>query len=206
MEIDIFEALEMWIQGVDLSTYKLHGVSILWLGRFGKMIQILGAFVVLVEIVGIQRFSEFSINLKETINFGNIRKIAFYTISNTKRWFQRIRQGKGENEIEIDNSYVLILVLFAVAISFFSFIRLNQSIHWFWAFNISSLIFALSGYLIPVVIALSLFSFYIIASVINVVFISPLIWVMDRRRLNTIVKLVAFLLVVIGSALDLLAS
>ncbi|MCV9389051.1 hypothetical protein [Reichenbachiella ulvae] len=210
MDIDFIKAWELWFQGVGLTNYRLFGVSIFWLGRIGKIIQFLGGLMVIFEIIGFTRLSKFSANLKELINFRNIRQIAFFGLENTRKWYQKTTSKKLTKEekdvLKIDSSYTLMLIIAALISALYCSVKLAEYMNWFWAIFLGSFAFSFSGLIIPVIISLFALLFYCISYALNFFLISPIVWVLDKKSLNSIVKVIALMSVIVGTIFDLLAS
>ena len=58
-EINYLEAWQLWFSGQQTNGFLLWGLQILWWGRIGKVIQLVSALAILVEIIGVERVRTF---------------------------------------------------------------------------------------------------------------------------------------------------
>lgn len=70
--VGLLEAWRLWSEGKSLTDYELWGLSILWWGRAGKVIQFLGGLTILLDLLGPERLRRWGQGMAK----GPFRKIA----------------------------------------------------------------------------------------------------------------------------------
>lgn len=86
--VTYFEAWKMWLSGESVSQFYLFGLSILWWGRFGKIVGLVAGLIVISEIIGPERLLVWSSSLKTTININTTLTVM------RDRWNLTIRERK----------------------------------------------------------------------------------------------------------------
>ncbi|MFD3000446.1 hypothetical protein ACFS7Z_08755 [Pontibacter toksunensis] len=66
--LDFISAAEKWTEGESLSDYCLYGLSFVWIGRIGQIIQFLGGFTIVAEIIGREKILVYRDNIESLIN------------------------------------------------------------------------------------------------------------------------------------------
>lgn len=84
--IGYLEAWLKWSSGEKLESYVLWGISILWWARFGKIIQFLGGFVVVLDLIGPQRLRDMATLTRRTGNGIGGEAKAWWRASIPIRW------------------------------------------------------------------------------------------------------------------------
>ncbi|WP_109829527.1 hypothetical protein [Reichenbachiella versicolor] len=210
MDLDLFKACELWLKGTELSSYKVYGVSILWIGRIGILIQFFGASLVVVEIIGYERLKRFSYDIAELINFKKLMKFATYAVNTTRKWFRKIGEKKlteaEKDSIEVDSWFAWVIVITASFNGIYSWVVFSESMHWLLAYFVASFVLALSGYITPILITFLMLLVFSLLYLWNTFFLVPMLWVLAQKKLNIILKIIALIFLIIGTFMDLLAS
>lgn len=68
------EAWAAWLAGQQLSGHVLWGVSMVWWGRIGDILQAMGALTVLAEIIGADRLRFFGNSLHSALTFKHVHE------------------------------------------------------------------------------------------------------------------------------------
>jgi hypothetical protein len=55
VDLTLLEALGIWISGRQLDDHTIHGFSIVWIGRMGKLLSFVSGFVIVLDIIGPDR-------------------------------------------------------------------------------------------------------------------------------------------------------
>jgi hypothetical protein len=219
MDIELLEAWKLWFDGESLIEYTLLGKSILFWGRVGKVLQFMGAMTIIVEIIGPSRLRVFGKSLRSWIHLTQIRQylpsiyhwfkhaslvfIYDVTFSLEKRKEFHLEKMK---ELETEKPrlklltllYVLIIITLPFSVGFlvyffdirFEIILIGCATLVFLPFYIFMLT------LITLAVAVAIDSFLI----------KPLAWFLERKSIDTLVKIVALITLIIGFQFDLLAS
>lgn len=66
--LTFLEAIEKWESGQQLSNYSLYGVSFVWIGRFGQILQFIGSLTVIAEILGREKVIKYKSKVEKLIN------------------------------------------------------------------------------------------------------------------------------------------
>jgi hypothetical protein len=92
-DVSFFEALSVWSTGRSTDTLVLFGLSMVWWGRIGKILQVIGGVLVVSEIIGEERIKEYGESLHRKTSSSVLRDI-----------FRRINQAR-------DGSFIAQLVV-----------------------------------------------------------------------------------------------
>lgn len=85
IDLGLVEAWQQWLGGKQLVADHLWGVSILWLGRVGKLTQFVGASMIIADIIGPARIRRFGDNLMALVTLGGVRR----SVYNVFDWYRR---------------------------------------------------------------------------------------------------------------------
>ncbi|SJZ94475.1 hypothetical protein SAMN02745673_01973 [Marinactinospora thermotolerans DSM 45154] len=55
MDLPLVEAWELWWSGRQLTDHSLHGVSVIWLGRIGKLLSFVAGCTIILDLIGPER-------------------------------------------------------------------------------------------------------------------------------------------------------
>ncbi|MDB6060743.1 MAG: hypothetical protein JWM78_846 [Verrucomicrobiaceae bacterium] len=211
-DLNWIQAWEQWRTGAQLSNATLWGLSILWLGRAGKIAEFIGGATVILEIIGPDRIREASTYLLALITVKDIRA----RLANVSGWLHHfyfphdraaaVRERKitwqeirGEPLLYLSTLLSLITVTFAWIYSPIATWWLNLLLAFI-------LIYVLQLLIAPVIAAVSSFLILCITGLLALIIIKPLAWVLALPTLNTAVKIIAFLCLTIGFHFDLMSS
>ena len=232
--MELGELWSLWVSSNVSPNTPLWGVSLLWWGRIGKIIQFVGAALIIAEIIGAERLRSFGSSLHGK-----------FSLATAKLWWHDLQQF-----IHI-HIYSLLLPWFWGTISpiarlfklkepanlrDFNLIEFSGEEHpmsfwlyiiycygltallmyWFWedlsasrwkTFLQGFLIFMLNFAIIgPIFTIIVIASFTILGLALDMLVIEPFAWVLDRPALDRLVKFVSLLLLIVGFHFDLLAS
>ncbi len=84
-EISYLEAWQLWFSGQQTNGFLLWGVQILWWGRIGKVIQLISALAILVEIIGVERVRHFGNSIHQDFTVWQIWRATKATIQQFSR-------------------------------------------------------------------------------------------------------------------------
>ncbi len=204
--MSLWELWREWASGNSTLEFELWGVEMVWWGRIGKILQLLGALTVLVEVVGTERMLRTGEALQQATPFrGMVDRVS-------RRWqpvwvWVRERAGRataasrstaaggaaqvrGASLAHVWWRLGIALLFVVVALLFAS---------WAWLLVLA----AVAGGLALIGLAALLSA---LGWVVAVGFIRPAAWLISRPALDAWVKVVAIALVVAGVHFDLLAS
>lgn len=76
-EVTIFQAWQLWFEGPIPPTTVVLGLALFKWVRIGKMLQFLGVFMVVVEIIGVERIRNIGVSLKNILPVKNLHMLNF---------------------------------------------------------------------------------------------------------------------------------
>jgi len=204
-DISFTEAYNIWVSGNSLNGYAIWGISIIWLGRIGKILSFFSATTIIAEILGPDQIRQFGNSLHNVSDFRaliikSFRSLIWLGIV-LKRLFIRGSDSKPDGS-EIKTVIWLYTFSLFPCIAFFLFLISNG------VGILASLFFAATiGLLLSVIATFLFFSLgSLLLALIDFLFIKPLAWILERKSLDKIVKILSLFLLLLGAFLDMLSS
>jgi hypothetical protein len=187
-EVGLVEAWLIWME-CRTENLTLYWQTMLFWGRFGKVIQFVGALLVAVEIIGPERLRRFAASLKGAGLPARLRKQVLIE--------EEGDAAKGKGNGDHDTASMIIIMIIA---TFFAFPAAGTFVGGDgWPFVVAAFVFMLLFMLLGV------FLVWLAAWLLERS-ISALAWVLEHPRLDRLMKLLSVALVVVGFHFDLLAS
>jgi len=211
-ETSFYELLVLWkAQQLPLDTV-VGGLSLLWWGRIGKIALFVGSLTVVAELIGPKRLREFGAKLHDAIGDKYIKN----TFSSYKKWLlatsifwtslddekvDKAMKESGNYKVDyIFTAWMLIAMIVSIVIA------LKVTTNWFMItilFLIGSIAGVLSGLVIVTLFSIITLLFIV---VMEYLIIEPVAWLLERKQLDVFIKLFSLMLIIFGSAIDLLIS
>jgi hypothetical protein len=212
-EISVVEAWALWLTGHLSPHATIWGVSLFWWGRLGKMMQFVGAFTIIADIIGPEKIRRFGTSLQGAITPNSLIQflrdcfewyavIFRHTLMKDYVDDSPITTAKARrSQLDILN-YVICFLLTALIV--FS-IKLQYT---GWAFLIESAIIfgCLLVSISPLVTVFVILTLILLGLVINSGLIKPLAWILEHPSLDRFTKIVSLLFLLVGFHFELLAS
>jgi hypothetical protein len=210
--VGLVEAWAQWLSGKHTDDLLLWGMQVLWWGRIGKIVQTIAALTVLAEIIGPERLRSFGNSLRSGINLQKIHDlwvlglswagmmIRYFLASLTFGLSRRFEIG-----LQLFDFFGLLLLtaLLRVILWFYFMYRLWSDWSWWSAMLVAGVS---AGLLAPLLIGTAIFALTITGLVLDIAFIEPLAWTLERPRLDKWIKSVSLILLLAGFHFDLLSS
>ncbi len=204
--MSLWDLWQEWASGNSTLGFELWGVEMVWWGRIGKILQLVGALTVLVEVVGTERLLRTGAALREATPFtGMIDRVS-------RRWepvWLWVRERAGRASVASRTT----------ASGGAARLRAASLAHVWWRLAVAALFvlvalaFASWAWLIVLVAVAGGLALLVLAALLSglgwlvaTLVIRPLAWLISRPALDAWVKVVAVALVVVGVHFDLLAS
>lgn len=213
MSITLFEAWSLWWDGQLDSQRTLWGVELFWWARFGKALQLLAGATIIVEIVGAPALRSFGNSLHDRVSLNFIRENVTHTLRSIKlswRFYFQTHDKDEEEKLHAElltyRSHKVSLALAVVAgVAFWN--RVTVSDFWVWQFLASFATFVIVGTIVaPLAVLGATILLFGIGILLDIILIEPVAWVLEREYLDKIIKLLAFLALIVGFHFDFLAS
>jgi hypothetical protein len=213
IELTWMQAWELWRSGAQLSQETLWGVSILWLGRAGKIMQFAGGATVLLEIIGPANIQAFGNHLLKIASLGKVRKSLASVLGWLKNFYFNPNPSPSdlrERQFTWQEIKTEPLLFISTGISLIAVIAAWQfSPIATWWINLILAIVLL--YVLQLLVApwlAALFCTLLLAGVgaIALLIVKPIAWVLAQKMLSHAIKVLAFLLLACGFHFDLLSS
>jgi hypothetical protein len=209
-DVTLFGAWSAWLGGQEPSECQLWGISLLWWGRIGKILQAFGALTVLAEIIGSERIRAFGQSLHGAVTFEGVRRWFSTAVGLARDSLTYLKSGKGSDRealAQVLNSPLALLDgILAVAIGasatyLISEIGLPARVF------VGILVWMFSYVLIsPFLAAVLIMSVLFLGLCMDLFVIEPFAWLVERPSIDRLIKLVGVALLLIGFHFDLLAS
>ncbi len=204
--MSLWDLWREWASGESTLGFELWGLEMVWWGRIGKMLQLLGALTVLVELVGTERMLRTGETLRQAAPFtGMVDRVA-------RRWqpvWRWVRERAGRATAASRST----------ASGSAAQLRAASLVHVWWRLGIAlvfvviALLFASWAWLIVLAAVAGGLALLALAAVLSalgwlvaVALVRPAAWLISRPALDAWVKVIAIALVVVGVHFDLLAS
>ncbi len=204
--MSLWDLWREWAAGNSTLEFELWGLEMVWWGRIGKILQLLGALTVLVEIVGTERMLRTGEALQQATPFTGMADRVSRRWQPVWRWV-RERAGRATAASR------------TTAAGGAAQVRAASLAHLWWRLGIAvlfvvvALVFASWAWLIVLAALAGGLALLALAAVLSalgwlvaVALIRPAAWLISRPALDAWVKIVAVALVVAGVHFDLLAS
>lgn len=221
--MNLLEAWRLWGQGSQLESATLWGLSLLWWGRIGKLLQFAGALTVVLDLIGpgpLRRAGELLRKwpLRNLVTTPVVLLVTFILAfyvgdeigGRINRWIDRLEW------LELVLWGLMVLLGLSYGLLRWAQTRFHERIErvargGLWTAGgllaFVALILLLSSFG-PIVMAAAalFFSLWLVGLLIDILILRPVIWVLDRDPPGHPVKWAGFILLVVGFHFDLLAS
>lgn len=211
-EVSIVKAWALWLSGNLPPNAMLWGISIFWWGRFGKMMQLVGAITILADIIGPERIRGFGASLQSTIT--SIVLIQY--LKDCFGWYvvifrQTLMKEYDDETTSIESSRPRQLDILNYVISFVltSFLVLSidpQQAGWIVLVEAAIIFTCLLVSISPIITVLTIVVLILLGLLINSAFVKPLAWTLENPSLDRFTKIASLFLLLIGFHFELLAS
>ncbi len=203
--MSLWDLWREWAAGNSTLEFELWGLEMLWWGRIGKILQLLGALTVLAEIVGPERLESTAVALKEASPFTGMVDRARRRWRPVWDWVQTRRAGAAERSRTSAEA--------ARSLGGVPFLALGVRLVVALLFVVVAVAFASWGWLI-VLVALAGGLFLLLAAavlsalgwLVAVTLIRPAALLISIAAVEAWVKVLAIALLVSGVHFDLLAT
>ena len=215
---ELAQAWSQWASGQEVSARLLWGMRILWWGRIAKIVGLVSALTVVVEIVGPTRLRAFGRSLHEgfrpSVAIGQIRQIARWWAEFAQWLFMRTgKTGKGTGELDRRGPTVVTVLAFPLILvfGFWYYVVPVWSLASWWVLLLRSLlVFFGTGFLCGAVLPLMMLGCVTLSMLammlLDVIVIERVARVLEHYRFEKLIKALALLLLIISFHFDLLAS
>jgi hypothetical protein len=208
-DLTLIGAWHTWWTVGSLSTMSIHGVPVTWIGRFGKLLQYIGALTVVLDIIGAVKLSHIAVSLK-SINFGGIaRRDALDAVrfaGHSLLGFLHSGKESPHHQAAARNSrYFWTDIAIALVLGSALAVVFAQG---FIDGIVLFLLFTLFSYalLSPIVTAVFIALLALSGYVASVLFVSPIAALLSRPAADRYAKAVGLAVGTVGFVLDLIAS
>jgi len=211
----LFEAWQKWYETKPIADSTLWGIQILWLGRWGKILECIGAATVLVEIIGAEKFRDIANNLKSTFSLPKVTLPIKKSVARAKHHWLVLTNSAATaiaieevKEITLKDMIkqplnILELIIF-YGVGYLAWHLSPFDAMWPKLLLVLFVIY-LCFLLLPVFMVLIVVVLSVIPGIIVFIF-NQLAWAMEHPQLNRATKLFALICLVAGFHFDLLAS
>lgn len=226
IEVSYFEAWAKWLSGESLAGLKLGWFEILWWGRIGKLLGLLSGLTIVAEIIGARRLRTFGISMRtQTWAAGARARVSrtfewlgwFWTAS-LARSLAQYRQNDAEaaadrllerdaseraRKFPLDSWNAVIAVVWAAYVAMQGWLQQGLV-----AAVVGGLLTLVLGYMVLVPLALLTINLALMLALAvgDTLVIRPIAWILERRRINTLIRIEAVFMLLVGFHFDLLAS
>jgi hypothetical protein len=229
--LDLLNLWKIWLDGKKLDDYLLWGHSILFWGRIGKLIGLLSATLIIVDIIGVDRLRTFGKSLHPVITREQtkqrftsgirwVKAILYYLYARQvlsavirkkwhrpdviKDWRRRVEDAKGRLHAYSEYRWYYPLVIALTALIAFWLRHYFSSWELLW---IAGLVWLLNHiFLVPIILGVVPLLLQVVALIIDALIIEPIAFVLEQKSLGTVVKIISLILLLIGFHFDFLAS
>ena len=212
--LSLGEAWTLWFSNQLTSDATIWGVSLLWWGRLGKILQFVGGVTVVAEIIGPHRIRAFGQSLHTRIT----RRTVGSFVRNGIEWYKLhvkfffvSKQGSTEEAELLAKAETYgassINTLLTLAFLIYTVVRIWGE----FGLVVGTIFVAVSliiynGVVCPLITLLLIASGAIIGLLVDVILIEPIAWVLERPSLDRIAKLSGLIFFIVGFHFDLLTS
>lgn len=211
-EVSIVKAWALWLSGNLPPNAMLWGISILWWGRFGKVMQFVGAITIIADIIGPERIRGFGASLQSTIT----SIVLMQYLKDCFEWYVVIfrqtlmkeyndetpsTESSGSRQLDILNYLIsFILTIFVVLL-------INpQQAGWIVLIEAAIIFACLLVSISPIITVLAILVLILFGLLLNSIFVKPLAWTLENPSLDRFTKIASLFLLLIGFHFELLAS
>jgi hypothetical protein len=177
-KVNLLEAWRIWFSEGETRNLTLWGLKILWWGRIGKVVQLIAALTILAEIIGPERLRVFSKSLRTRVGVRVLKHILneWGGDKDTKPIISLLAGYLSLAAVVVWNFYILYTTW--EELSSYSFFKIVISL------LLSSIIVAIIsfGALIFVILFYGL-PLAVLLAAIDVLFITPIAWVLEKPYL-----------------------
>lgn len=205
-------AWELWSTGKLPDSHVLWGLEIFWWGRIGKVLQAFALVTVVVEIIGPVRLRNFGTRLHKAMSWKMIKMLVSDAGHYRESWkrFMASEDGTPEEDKELErqeslSSNTLHVILLALVIAVFGVVAW-RAFEWWLAILVATFAFGLYAWISAYVTTAVLILILSIGWLLDAILVKPTAYVLTRRHLDKLLKLVALLSAVLGLHFDFLAS
>lgn len=217
-EVGLIDAWSNWLQGSMNLEAQLWGMSTIWWGRVGKLMEFAAGLAIIAEIVGPARLRAFGdsmhkmIRPKRCLEF--MLDVLEWVIAYVVQGFTNNEKRQAAAARVIATSEVDKLLTCSWIVVFFGTWIVTTLVAYraggFWLGLIGFvggllLAMILVTLLLPVV-AVFLCGVGVLLAMVDVLVIEPIAWLLERERVDTLIKCGSVVLLIIGFHFDLLAS
>jgi hypothetical protein len=204
-DISFTEAYNIWVSGNSLGEYAIWGISIIWLGRIGKIISFFSAMTIIADILGPVEIRKFGSSLHNISDFKALIKTSFRSLI----WLGIVLKKlfiSGTDSRPDDSEIKTVLWLYFLSpfpcLVFFLFLISNN-----YGIITSLFIGIFIGFPLSVIVTFLFYSLgSLLLALIDFLFIEPLAWILEREGLDKLVKILSLFLLLLGVFFDMLAS
>jgi hypothetical protein len=212
MNADLVEIWRTWLSGESVTDSELWGVSMLWWGRIGKLLQLFAALTIVVEIVGPERLRRFGRSAHRRVEPATAWRIA----TGTYRWIRAVfRYVNAESDSEAEKlasaemrTYKTNSLNIAVGVGLgvlISVLTGADGVGQFIAIAIGGVIFTLFS-VAPFVTGGLVVVAVLLGALLDTLIVRPLARVLEVKALDKWIKGLSVVLLLVGFHFDLLAS
>jgi hypothetical protein len=222
MSVSWFGAWHLWFSGKPLTGLKLWGIDIIWWGRIGKILEFVAAYGVIVEIAGPERLRRYGESLRHLVPKSAIGNVFHSTRIWTRAtirfffsWPGSAAEKRALEESHMSNSMFLLHSLSSLVLAVTSALVVVHLRHWKWEgfstvvsfVEILIMLFGLWLFVItPALAYLFLGLIRLIGYTTDAVFFRSAASVLEYKKLDATIKVLALIVLAIGFQFDLLLS
>jgi hypothetical protein len=204
---------QLWAAGRVPDDTVLWGFPILFWARFGKIAQFAGAMVVIFEIIGPERLRKFGRSLHANFSWQRAEDLLAYAQAWHSKWWSVLlfRPGAGrsyilENYRDIENLRGVAYGLLTTVVIGLWAIKVQSTHHVFY-WTVIAALGSLAASILSASVTVGLLALHGLATiVVDVVFIIPIAWFLERKNLEKSVRILSAIAIVVGFHFDLLSS
>lgn len=212
-DIGLLFAWSLWLDGEVVSSYLLYGVKINHWGRAGKILQFIAALIILAEIVGSNPIRGVAQRIKEIANL----KVIVTSFKHSFGWLAKLPDHLETEPDDLSipalwafKFYRLIYLLVCFSI-FMYLVFIFRDGGKYWVINIvewmgSAMLASSLAFLVLLLANLVLTVTLTIFSIPFLIILGIAAWILEREKLETLIKLISALMLITGFHFDLLAS
>jgi hypothetical protein len=216
--MNLLEAWSLWLSGDLSSNAVLLGISILWWGRLGKLMEFVGGATIIADIIGPEKIRRFGTSLHNAIT----PMLLMEFLRNSFQWYVVIfrhslmkdyadettakRIASAEEELHHSKlSNLNYLICFVLTVIIVSSVELHPS-PWIFLVEATIIFFCLLVSISPTLTVVTIISITMAGLLFNSIVIKPLAWVLEHPALDRFTKFASLLLLLGGFHFELLSS
>jgi len=211
----LYEAWRDWSAGVPVR-FEMFGLSLLWWGRIGKLLEFFAALTIIADIIGPVKLRAFGDALHHVFT----TEAARTRVGDVVKWIRalvgvvvatvRLRQDEAKAWLEKLDTFQaartnrILAATLAIALAVLLIVRTGDLLS---ALFCGVLVYAYGGgSVMPLVTVMMTLIAVAVGLVIDLLVIEPVAWFIEHERVENRIKAFSILLLVVGFHFDLLAS